>query len=215
MMNAIYPYWMKCRMMRPDDGAGIGGADQPQEQQQTASERLDAILKNDPALQSEYDRRQTKGLQTARGKWEQEAAEKMEAEKSEAAKMARMTAEQKAEHERQKQAEVAEKREQELAKREQAIALREMRAEAAATLTEKGIPVVLLDALDYSDAENCTASIEKVEKAFRTAVQQGVEERLKGNGQPMKQQDKPADGGKSRVALMEEQHHARMYGVRK
>ena len=138
MLNAIYPYWMTCRMLRPDDGAGDGGGE-------TQELTFDDYLKANPKHQAELDRRITKALNTAKGKWEQEAADKMAAEKSEAEKMARMNAEQKAEHERQK-------REAELKKREDALSLREMRAEASATLAEKGLPLSLLSALDYSNA---------------------------------------------------------------
>jgi hypothetical protein len=84
-----------------------------------------------------------------------------------------MTAEQKAEHERQK-------REDDLAKREADLNRRELRATAAQTLSEKGLPTTLLDCLNYQDADNCSKSIETIETAFRAAVQRGVEERMKG-----------------------------------
>lgn len=186
MMNAIYPYWMACRMLRPDDGAGDGGGE-------SKPLSFDDHLKANPEHQAELDRRITKALNTAKAKWEQEAADKMAAEKSEAEKMARMNAEQKAEHERQK-------REAELKKREDALSLREMRAEASATLAEKGLPLSLLSALDYSNAENCKASIEAVEKDFRSAVQTGVESRLKGNT--------PKGGGAANDAQLEKMRKA-------
>ena len=58
---------------------------------------------------------------------------------------------------------------------------RELKAEAVETLTEKGLPAKLAEVLDYTDADKCSASIEAVEAAFRAAVQQGVNERLKGS----------------------------------
>lgn len=103
----------------------------------------------------------------ARAKRETEAA------RTEAEKLATMTAEQRAKHD-------AEKREAELTKREAELNRRELRATAAETLAGKNLPSSLLDLIDYSNAENCTKSIEKVEEAWRSAVQTGVEDRLKG-----------------------------------
>lgn len=103
----------------------------------------------------------------ARAKRETEAA------RTEAEKLATMTAEQRAKHD-------AEKREAELTKREAELNRRELRATAAETLAGKKLPPSLLDLLDYTNAENCTKSIETVEAAWRSAVQTGVEDRLKG-----------------------------------
>lgn len=137
---------------------------------------FDDLLK-DKAYQAEFDRRVTKALETAKAKWQQEEAAKIEAAKTEAEKLAKMNAEQKAEHERQK-------REKELADREAALTLRELKAQAATTLAEKGLPAGLLDSLNYSDAEACSKSIDAVEAVFRSAVQAGVEDRLKGKEPP-------------------------------
>ena len=133
---------------------------------------LDDVLKSDKTKQAEFDRRVTKALETARSKWAEEEAVKLEAVKTEAEKLAKMNAEQKTEHERLK-------REKELADRESILTLRELRAEAAVTLSEKGLPKELIDSVTFKDADSCKASIEAVEKAFRAAVQAGVEEKLK------------------------------------
>lgn len=160
--------WKHCHFWRPlmegDDGAGNGGGTPPE-----APISLDDHLRDNPESQKELDRRITKALETARGKWEKEAADR----ETEAAKLAKMTAEQKAEHERQK-------REEALTKREAELNRRELRATAAQTLAEKGLPAGLLECLSYQDAESCQKSIENMENAFRAAVQQGVEERIKG-----------------------------------
>lgn len=158
--------WNRMHFWHPhleeDTGAAGGDGQQPVS--------LDQHLKDNPESQKELDRRITKALNTAHEKWEQEAQQR----ETEAAKLAKMTAEQKAEHERQK-------REKELSDREAALMLRELHAEAAKTLTEKKLPLILLDCLNYQDAEKCSASIDKVETAFRAAVQAGVEERMRGN----------------------------------
>lgn len=136
------------------------------------TQTFDDLLK-DKNNQSEFDRRVSKALETAKAKWAEEEAAKLEAVKTEAEKLAKMNAEQKAEHERQK-------REKELADREALLTLRELRAEAAVTLSEKGLPKELIDSVNFKDADSCKKSIETLETVWRAAVQAGVEERLKG-----------------------------------
>ena len=123
---------------------------------------------------------------------ERARAEKaVESAKTEAEKLATMTAEQRAAHEQQE-------REANLAAREAEINRRELRATALQTLAEKQLPAELAEVLDYTDADKCSASITGMEKAFRAAVQKGVEERLKGNppsagGTGTKPVEKPAN----------------------
>ena len=93
---------------------------------------------------------------------------------SEAEKLAKMNAEQKAKYEQ-------EKHEKELADREAALTKRELTATAKEVFTEKGLPAELADIVDTTSAENCTASIETIEKAFSAAVQKAVNDRLKSN----------------------------------
>jgi flagellar biosynthesis GTPase FlhF len=97
--------------------------------------------------------------------------------KTEAEKLATMTAEEKAAHEQKE-------REDKLAAREAEINKRELRATALQTLAEKKLPAELVDVIDLADADKCSASIASVEKVFRAAVQKGVDERLKGNPPP-------------------------------
>lgn len=102
--------------------------------------------------------------------------------RSEAEKLAQMSAEQRAEHERQVAEQAAKDRESALAQREAEITRRELRATAIDTLQKRGLPKSLESVLDYKDADSCSASIDTLEKAFRDAVQQGVDERLKASG---------------------------------
>lgn len=96
-----------------------------------------------------------------------------ENKQTEAQKLAKMTADEKAEYEKKKQEEDYNTRLAELTKKE-------LRIEAHKTLTEKDLPIELLDALVYSDANSCNASITAVEKAFRIALEKGVNDRLRG-----------------------------------
>jgi len=126
-----------------------------------------------PEQQEYVNRLINQTIAKERSKWEKDFETRLNEAKTEAEKLAKMNAEQKAEYERQK-------REEALAKREQEITRRELRATALETLAEKGLPKQLADILDYTDAESTNKSIESVEKVFREAVEAAVNERLKG-----------------------------------
>lgn len=141
---------------------------------------FDDILK-DPKYQAEFDRRVAKALDTNRTKMQADIEAKMQEARTEAEKMAKMNAEQKAQYEREKQA-------KELAEREAAISRRELMATAKEQLEEKGLPLSLASVLNYTSAEECTASIDAVGKAFQEAVEKAVNDRLAG-GKPPKKAD--------------------------
>lgn len=147
-----------------DTGAGNAADKEP---------TLKELLASNKAYQSEFDKMSSKAQETAianaRAKWEADA----KAQADEAAKLAKMKTDEKAEYERQK-------REDALAKREAEITRRELHAEAVTQLTEKGLPASLADLLDCTSAENCKKSMEAVEKAFGEAVEKKTNEKLKG-----------------------------------
>lgn len=64
-------------------------------QEEAKTPTFDEVL-SDPKNQAEFDKKVAKALETARSKWEQEQADK----EDEAKKLARMNAEQKAQHEK-------------------------------------------------------------------------------------------------------------------
>lgn len=97
---------------------------------------------------------------------------------SEAEKLAKMTEQQRVEHEREQAERAAQEREQDLTRREAEIVRRELRATAVETLREKHLSVKLADALDYSSAEACQKSIELLEGVWRESIQEGVDQRL-------------------------------------
>lgn len=124
--------------------------------------------------QEELDRIVGERLAKEKGKYEKDVAAKVAAARTEAEKLAVMSAEEKA-------AAAAKQREETLTAREREIARREMRATALEALANKGLPAALADTLDMTDAEKCSASIEVIEKAFRAAVEQGVKDRMRGD----------------------------------
>lgn len=129
-------------------------------------------------------------LSKERKKWDEEFQAKVEEAKTEAQKLAKMNAEQKAEYERKQL-------EEQLNKREAEITRRELRATALETLAEKSLPKQLADILDYTDADSTNKSIEAVEKSFREAVEQAVNERLKG--------DPPKTGSGGKASALEKE----------
>lgn len=149
-----------------EDGQKDVSGDEAETKEKTQT--FDEVLSN-KEYQSEFDKRVTKALEKAKSKWETET----EAKLKEAEKLAKMTANEKAEHERTK-------REEELSKREIELNKRELRAEAKSILLEKNLDVNLAEMLNYTDAESVKSSIESVEKAFNIAVESRVLEKLKG-----------------------------------
>ena len=159
-----------------EGAGGAAGADTPLS--------FDDFLK-DPKNQAEFDRRVGKALETNRSKMQAELNTKVQEAVTEAEKMAKMNAEQKAQYER-------EKKEKEIADREAALTKRELTATAKEQLAEKGLPVSLAAVLNYSSAEECSASIEAVGKAFQEAVEKAVNDRLSGGKPPKKAGDHAA-----------------------
>ena len=110
---------------------------------------------------------------------ERKAWEKhLEDEKTEAQKLETMS-------EKEKKKYQEEKRIKDLDDREAAITRRELTAQAKVQLADKGIPTELAEILILTDADSCKKSIETVEKAFQSAVEKAVEEKIKGR-EPMK-----------------------------
>lgn len=170
-------------------GEGGAGSDTPPS--------FDDFLKTG-GNQAEFDRRVQKAVNTAvtkaQEKWQALADDKL----SEAEKLAKMTKEEKAQY-------MQQKREKELTDREAAITRKELMAEAKNTLASDGLPQELAEVLDYSDADTCKKSMEKVKEVFQRAVETAVEEKLKGGKPPKK-----APGGDAQKALEEQVYNIMM-----
>lgn len=111
-----------------------------------------------------------KMLSAERSKWEAE----QEAKENEAKKLAKMNADEKQKYQ-------LDQREQELADREKAIVRKELTAEAKAMLSERDLPVELVNVVDLTSAETVSESITSIQKAWEESVQKGVSERMKGS----------------------------------
>lgn len=134
---------------------------------------FETLLK-DKEFQSEFDRRVSRALETARSKWAREMEQKVQQARLDGEERARMSGEERM------ALDLAE-REARLEEREREIAVRELKAETMRILQERGLPMELADVIDHSDAEAAENSLNAVETAFRNAVRSGVEERMRGN----------------------------------
>lgn len=168
-INGIHKYFA------PDDAAGAPGAAAPQQEPQAAAAPpvADALT----MTQAEFDRRVQKALDTARATWEKGVSARIDGAVSEAQRLAAMTADQRAAHDR-------EQTEKALAQREAAVTRRELTAQARETLAAKGLPQELAEVLDYGDADKCSASIDRVSKAFEKAVTRAVDDKLRQKTPP-------------------------------
>lgn len=176
------------------EGTGTGQGTGEGDSQNSAEEEpktFDEWLNKNKSFQSEFDKRIAKALETAKTKWYAEYEKKLEDVKTEAQKLAKMNAEEKAKYEQ-------EKREAEYQKRLRNLTTRELKAEAYETIAEKGLPKELVEILNYESAETVKASMEAVEKAFQTAVEKAVNEKLRGKGAPRSGND---DGSSFEQAL--------------
>ena len=129
----------------------------------------------DAKLQSETDKRVAQALKTAQAKWETEWTAKLETEKSEATKLAKMTAEQR------KQAEF-DKKVAEFEARQKEYESKALKAEAITQLATEKLPTEFADYLLGTTAEDTMAKINVFKDTWNKAIESAVNERLKGNG---------------------------------
>lgn len=101
-------------------------------------------------------------------------AEKIEAERQEAEKLAKMS-------EREKQQALLDKREKALAEREAALERANLLNETTKQLSSKNLPIEFADYLMADDAENTFNRISEFESKWNAALEIAVNERLKGN----------------------------------
>ena len=102
---------------------------------------------------------------------------KAEQQQEEAKKLAKMNAEDKAKYEHDKLVEELNQLKAEKSKRE-------LQDTARGLLQEKNIDTDLLEFLDYTNAETCKASIDKLSTAWNKAIEKAVNERIKTNTVP-------------------------------
>lgn len=115
--------------------------------------------------QQDVDERIQQAVQKARIDWDRAQIESQ--------RVAAMSAEERADYE-------LSRREAELNERERQLLRRELKAMALEKLAQRGLPAELADALPYDSEQDCLNGLDRLERIFRAAVQQAVDERLRG-----------------------------------
>ena len=180
MKEFKHEHKMKMRLQFFADPGGNGGGPEGGDDNGARTEPVsfDDFLAEE-GNQAEFDRRVQKAVNTAvtnaQEKWQALADDKL----SEAEKLAKMTKDEQKTH-------MQNKRDKELSDREAAVTRSELMAEAKNSLSDEGLPVELAEVLSYTDADACKKSMETVKKAFQTAVEKAVDEKLKGGKPPKK-----------------------------
>ena len=141
--------------------------------EETTPKTFDEVLK-DNNYQSEFDRRVAKALETSKAKWEEDFKTKLENEKTEAQKIAKMDTEQKLNY----QLEQANKKAQEAEARLNAYELKEQAIKIA---TEKELPVGYLNLIDFSkiSADNLKATIDTLVETRSKDLEAYIKDKVK------------------------------------
>lgn len=127
--------------------------------------------KTENFTQADVDRRVQEALKTARSKWDGELDGKLAEAKSEGARLAKLSAE-----ERQREEARAEREQFEREKAE--FEQKSLIAEAVKQLGEKGMPVELAQMAAGKSAEEAQENIKTLEAAWNKAVENAVDRRL-------------------------------------
>ena len=123
-------------------------------------------------LDSEADKRVAKALETNKAKWQAEQAKALEDAKSEGARLAKMT-------EDEKSKEVEKQRQAALDKREAELNQRELSTSTKSLLVDKGLPSELADSLvAFGDADKIKSAVETLGKTIQETVNKQVEAKL-------------------------------------
>lgn len=130
---------------------------------------FDEIL-SDKTYQAEFDRRVGQAIETAKKNWQKAAQD----EQNEAAKLSKMSDEQKGKYALDKEKARADKAEKEL----NAYKLKEASKSVA---EEEGLPLELLDVIDFSNesAESVNDKIKTIAEQFKKAITNKINERYK------------------------------------
>lgn len=134
---------------------------------------FEEVLKN-PKYQAEFDKKIAKALETKETKLKAEIEQRIIETQKEAERLANMSAEQKAK-------ELEKQNKEAMASREKELNLREMKLEAINIMSERGLPIKLVDFVTEETAEKTTAKINALEEAFNKAVEEHTNKRLKGS----------------------------------
>ena len=145
--------------------------DEKQEQEQV-DEKVTLTQKElEAKLQSETDRKVSKALETAKAKWEEEFRQKLEAEKAEAEKLAKMSAEQ-------REKAKFDKEREEFLKLKAEFEKKQLVAETATQLAEEGLPAQFAKLLAGQTAEETKQNLDAFKAEWQKALEAEVNKKL-------------------------------------
>lgn len=158
---------LKVELGGGNDGAGNGngGANDEGNNEKTYTEA---------EFKSEVDRRVNEAIKTAQGKWQKDYETKLKAEKDEATRLAKLSADERAKAEFDKERKAFET-ERSKYQRDKLV------FECSKLLAAENLSVDFAELLTGADADTTKTNIEKFKTAFNSAVEASVTERLKGN----------------------------------
>ena len=170
---------LNIQLFADETGANVEGStpvagDNATPVQETKPVTFDDMLGSNKEYQKEFDRRVNKGLETAKAKWEAEYKAQLEAQKTEAEKLAKMDADQKMQYELEK----AKKERDDIKNQLNAINLYKTASEIA---SQKELPIGYLDLIDFSkeNAETITSKIDKLLELRQKDMQSYLNNKLK------------------------------------
>lgn len=129
----------------------------------------------DKLLQAETDRKTTKALETAKAKWEEEFKSKIEVEKSEAEKLAKLSEEERYKVELAKEREAFESERKEFKKAQ-------LETQTIKELSVANLPTEFFSYLLADDAESIKQNINTFKLKWTEAIEKAVDERIKSTG---------------------------------
>lgn len=134
---------------------------------------FDEWLDSNPAYRSEFDRRVTKGVNTARAKWEREQTEAQD----EATKLARMTAAQKERYQ-------LDKDKAAFAAQQAQFQRQQLEVQMGRDLQSRGMDAGFAQWLTGADAEASAANLKAFEALWNAAISSAVTGRMRGTTPP-------------------------------
>lgn len=149
-------------------------------QEVETTEETDKQAFTQSELDSYTDSKISKALEKQKAKFDEQLAKAVEEGKSEGQKLAKMSAQEKADAE-------AQKRLDDLKAREDELNQRELTANVVDVLAEKGLPKELAGSLvGLGDADKISNVVETIQKSIEQGINKGVNERMR--------QDPPTNG---------------------
>ncbi|MBQ9364836.1 MAG: DUF4355 domain-containing protein [Schwartzia sp.] len=126
-----------------------------------------------PITEEDVQARIADALEKAKGKWEKDYQKKAEAQKKEQERLSKLS-------EDERRSAELENSKKELEAREKELKRKELKLEMVKVLADRNIPVEFMDYLVDEDNESTMKRITTFEKAYKKAVEAGVNEKLKG-----------------------------------